>query len=344
MPSLVAGGAERIISFVSANLDKERFNSILIIVGFEKDSKFKVEGIEVKYLNESRVLSAIPKLYSNLKNLKPDLVVSSIFHLNIVSGAISIFFPKTKFIAREATILGSRQNKKPLIASLVKKCYRRFDAIICQSEDMASDLQKNYNLKTRRLVVINNPITKILPFKEKISNDGVLKLITVGRLEKVKGHLRLLRVLSKLESPFSYTIIGEGSLKDEIIVEAKKLGLYEKITFIAYTSDVLDFLLAHDLYLQGSYVEGFPNALLESCSTGTPVIAFEAPGGTKEIIENGVNGFLVKDEKEFLRKLNSKHTWISSDVRESVITKFSATEILKKYETLFAKTINPLSD
>ena len=47
---------------------------------------------------------------------------------------------------------------------------------------------------------------------------------------------------------------------------------------------IIDYLSDSDFFIQGSYVEGFPNSVLESCSVGTPVIAFNCPGGTKEII------------------------------------------------------------
>jgi glycosyltransferase involved in cell wall biosynthesis len=89
------------------------------------------------------------------------------------------------------------------------------------------------------------------------------------------------------------------------------------------------------MFLQGSYVEGFPNALLESCVVGTPVIAFNAPGGTKEIVENGINGFLVYDEGEFIEKLKGNRVWSPKEIRESVYRKFNKDKILMQYEQLF---------
>ncbi len=337
LPSLAAGGAERIISFVSSNIDKEKFNSSLIIIGFEKDAKFAVEGIPVNYLNSTRVLFAVPKLIHQLKSVKPNLVVSSIFHLNIAIAIISFFFPKTKFIAREATILGSRNNKKIFITSMIKKSYRRFHAIICQSKDMSMDLMENYDVSPEKLSIINNPITTLRDLKIKIEKNEVPKYITIGRLEKVKGHLRLLGILSKLPFPYEYTVVGEGSLKERIYEEATALGILPNINFIPFTNDVYQFLTSHDLFLQGSYVEGFPNALLESCSVGTPVIAFDVPGGTKEIIRNGVNGFLVKDEIEFLNKLMKKVDWSPQSIRNEVVNKFNSPEIIGQYESLFFK-------
>ncbi|MEQ9580645.1 MAG: glycosyltransferase, partial [Arenibacter sp.] len=114
-------------------------------------------------------------------------------------------------------------------------------------------------------------------------------------------------------------------------------GILDKIKHIPFTKDVSKYLQESDVFLQGSYVEGFPNALLESCAVGTPVIAFKAPGGIDEIIEEDVNGYIAKDEADFLIKLNligEKH-WDPAVVRDSVYKKYSKDIIIKKYQDLF---------
>ena len=96
------------------------------------------------------------------------------------------------------------------------------------------------------------------------------------------------------------------------------------------------------MFIQGSFVEGFPNALLESCAVGTPVIAYNAPGGTKEIIEDDINGYLVTSSEEFLQKLEYaliKKDWNPEKIRNSVVKKFSSKEIINKYETIFTELI-----
>ena len=76
LPTLAAGGAERVISFVAQNLNSEKYNSTLLITGFEKDAAFSVENIHVKYLEKKRVFSAIFKLIVFLKKHKPDVFLS----------------------------------------------------------------------------------------------------------------------------------------------------------------------------------------------------------------------------------------------------------------------------
>ncbi len=344
LPSLVPGGAERIISFVSQNLNPDRFHSQLLIAGFEKDSAYDIKGIKVTYLNKTRVRNAIPAMLFFLLKAKPDVVVSSIAHLNAAMALISPFFKHTKFIGREATVLSYRkkEKKKKRILyppTLIKDSYKKLDALICQSKDMAKDMAENYEVSKSKIYTINNPISNLPPLKPKTIPPKVKRFITVGRLSEVKGHLRLLTMLSKLSIPFTYTIIGDGAMKTQIFENAKSLGIFHKINHIPFTKEVNKYLAEHDLFLQGSYVEGFPNALLESCVVGTPVIAFDVPGGTKEIVEHKVNGYLVNDEKEYISYLSEEKEWEPAIIRESVYKKFNEEKIIGQYEALFESII-----
>lgn len=343
LPSLCAGGAERVMSFVSQHIDKSTFSPALIVAGFEKDNAYNVDNVDVTYLNKPRILSALPLIVKIIKKQKPNIVVSSISHVNTAMAMISPFFRNTKFIGREATVLSQRKNEKrsrkwsPFY--LLPKGFKKLDALICQSKDMAEDMASNFNIPKDKIHIINNPISNLPAVKSNSYNGSIKKFITVGRLTEVKGHLRILELLSKLKEPFNYTIIGNGNLKAEIFEKAKQLDLIDKIKHIPFTNKVNEELAKHDYFLQGSYVEGFPNALLESCVVGTPVIAFNAPGGTKEIIENGVNGYLVNNEEDYLNKIKEDYNWDAETVRASVYNKFNKQVILGQYEELFKNII-----
>ena len=97
LPSLEAGGAERILSFISQNLDQTKFNSKLLVAGFEYQTAFEINNIEVKYLNKKRILFAIPSFFIYFLKHKPKIVLSSMAHVNIVMALMSRFFFKTKF-------------------------------------------------------------------------------------------------------------------------------------------------------------------------------------------------------------------------------------------------------
>ena len=352
IPSLVAGGSERIMSFISQNIDSKKFNSKLLVAGYESETVYNVENVEVIYLNKSRILYAIPSFFLFFMKAKPDIVMSSMSYVNIAMAYLSYFFRKTKFVGREATIPSvdslvrntseNRKKKKFSLKNIFNiNFYNTLDLIVCQSNDMANDMITYHNISESKIKIINNPISNNEPL---IVNDkgqnNVMHFVTVGRLSKEKGHLRIIQLLPKLQFEFTYTIIGDGDEKENIFREAKKLGVFDKITHIPFTKNVHQFISKHDMFLQGSYVEGFPNALLESCMAGIPVIAFNVPGGTKEIIEHNVNGFLVETEKEYLDSLHKNIKWNPSDIRNSVFVKFNKERILNKYEDMFLQILN----
>ncbi|GGZ70416.1 glycosyltransferase [Algibacter mikhailovii] len=345
LPTLTAGGAQRVISFVAQNIDNKKFESTLLIIGSKKDAAYKIEKTPVIYLDKDRVLNAIPALFLFLLKHRPHIVLSSISHLNTIMGIMSLFFLKTKFIIREASVVsfmskfGSKhKNSNKLHSFLPHLSYKFINIIVCQSRDMADDFMNIYKINKNKIVIINNPITQNYPVKKETnSNTGITRYITVGRLSKEKGHKRILRILSKLKFPFHYTIIGDGPYKEEVFAAIDKYNLNEKITYIPFTSEVSKYIALNDYFLQGSYVEGFPNTALESCLVGTPVIAFNVPGGTKEIITHKENGYLAESEEYFLKCLTSSSTFIPTKISESVKFKFSKNKIIDQYETLFSK-------
>ena len=204
---------------------------------------------------------------------------------------------------------------------------------------MADDMINNHGFLSSKVEIINNPISSLPPLKNRINKSKIKRFVTVGRLSKEKGVLRIIRILSKVDFQFTYTIIGDGDEKENVFKEAKKLGIIDKITHIPFTKNVNHFISNHDLFLQGSFVEGFPNALLESCVVGTPVVAFNVPGGTKEIVEHGINGFLVENEEEYIKCLQKNVIWKPKEIRESVVKKFNKEKILRKYENMFFKIL-----
>ena len=345
LPNLLPGGAERVFSYIAQNINPSKFNVTLLVIGYSKDASYDVKNIEVVYLEKSRVLKGIPEIFNYIRKKKPHLLISAVGHLNAVIAYMSFFFPNTKIIAREVTVLSvdaeffKTKTFNPL-SFISNKHFNLFDKIICQSQDMQADIINTYNVNSNKIVVINNPITDGFKLKEILTKNNPIQYITVGRLSKEKGYDRIIKLLSKLDFPFHYTIIGNGIEKDHIFSLIEHYGLTDKITHIEFTKDVSKYLSESDFFLQGSYFEGFPNCLIESCAVGTPVIAYNVPGGTKEIIEDGVNGYLVENEEAYLEKLMDSREWNPIEVRESINIKFNKELIIKQYEDLFINTIN----
>jgi glycosyltransferase involved in cell wall biosynthesis len=117
----------------------------------------------------------------------------------------------------------------------------------------------------------------------------------VGRVESVKGCEYFLRAchLIKKEMPEArYLIVGEGPLKGEMEELARKLDVSEEVIFAGYRTDMPEIMNSIDLLLHTPLNEGLGRVLLEAMVCEKPVVAADV-GGIPEIIEHGVQGFLV---------------------------------------------------
>ena len=98
-----------------------------------------------------------------------------------------------------------------------------------------------------------------------------------------------------------------------------------------------------DVMLLSSQYEGFPNVVLESHAFGVPVIAFDCPGGTKEIIEDGVNGLLIEsgNVERLLESIVNydKRSFISSSIKNIVEEKYALSTIIGEYESHFFRIL-----
>ncbi|UZD91703.1 glycosyltransferase family 4 protein [Cognatishimia activa] len=119
------------------------------------------------------------------------------------------------------------------------------------------------------------------------------KLLFVGRLAAVKGLPILLQSMVDVEGA-SLTVIGDGPDRGDLQAQTRDLGLADRVDFVGYKSqdDVAEALKNHDIFVLPSFAEGVPVVLMEAMATERPVITTQI-AGIPELVENGVDGFLV---------------------------------------------------
>jgi glycosyltransferase involved in cell wall biosynthesis len=127
----------------------------------------------------------------------------------------------------------------------------------------------------------------------------------VGRLHEQKGHKFLLRAFAKLNNCSRLAIVGDGELRNELVLLADELQISDRVLFLGACSNVYEFLSAIDVFVLPSLWEGQPIALVEALTVGKLCIA-SAVDGIPEIIEHGVNGYLVNPRgvKELTKIMN----------------------------------------
>ena len=302
IPSLECGGSEKYVSLLCNNINTDKFDITLAVLN-NSDPFYNISNpaIETIDLGIKRVRGSLFAIRRTVLQKKPDIIFSISNHLNLYLAIYRWLFPKKiKFIARESSIVSSnnrRTNSPKIYGWLIKKFYHRIDHIICQSHYMQQDLIKNFNIAPGKTTVIYNAVEEINGNKP-VNTSGIYKFITVARLSEEKGIDRLIRSVAQLTEPFQYHIIGEGNKRASLQELIGQLNLGDKVFLTGKKTNPYAGMENTDLMLMGSYYEGFPNVLLEAGALGIPVVAFDAPGGTREIITEGENGLLVSDGNE----------------------------------------------
>lgn len=93
----------------------------------------------------------------------------------------------------------------------------------------------------------------------------------VGRFNSQKNHSFLIEIFAeilKIKPESVLLLVGDGELKDKIILKAEKLGISQNIIFTGVRSDVSEILSAMDVFVFPSFFEGMPNTVIEAQATG----------------------------------------------------------------------------
>jgi glycosyltransferase involved in cell wall biosynthesis len=232
---------------------------------------------------------------------------------------------------------------------LIRRLYPSFDGIICQSQKMADDFDKNYKIAPKKLTIINNPIDTEgvlrLASRAKVApKKAAFRFVSVGRLSSEKGLDKALRILATLDNrDFDYHIIGEGSERMRLETLAETLGISANVTFQGVQKNPFSWIASADFLLLPSQFEGFPNVLLEAGAVGTPCIAFSCGGVSEEIIVNDVNGITVPDGDDTAFKAailrGCSKNFDPDVIQELTKSRFGVAKIVQTYEATFLNII-----
>lgn len=187
-----------------------------------------------------------------------------------------------------------------------KACLRRYDRVICVSDDLYEECRR-VKVPEDRCVVIPNAIdvdeyTRTMSqtaARIKLGLPAERMLIgAVGRLSDEKGFDRLIRAVDRIVktgTDVGLIIIGEGNQRGELEALISNLGLHDRVQLPGHRTDVIDLYQAMDVFALSSLREGLPNVVLEAMALETPVVATRI-AGVPSLIEDGRTGRLVEPD------------------------------------------------
>ena len=116
--------------------------------------------------------------------------------------------------------------------------------------------------------------------------------LTVGRLSDQKAQSRLIRAFAGVAKNAELAIAGEGPALESLVNLAVQLSVRDRVHFLGLRTDTEVLMRAADAFVLSSSWEGLPLVLMEAAATRIPIVTTDV-GGCREIVKDGVNGFLV---------------------------------------------------
>ncbi|MGD2141857.1 MAG: N-acetyl-alpha-D-glucosaminyl L-malate synthase BshA [Candidatus Bathyarchaeota archaeon] len=245
----------------------------------------------------------------------------------------------------DVTILGSDSSYLPVNTHTIEKA----DAVTAVSRFMAKEAQERLGIQQRIHVIPNfvdeeafapNPVGE-----ERIRNGRDIVVTHISNLRPVKRVHDLvyaMAIVTKEVPEAKLVLIGDGPDRHSIEVLVKRLKLSNNILLTGFRSDVAHLLGCSDVVVLCSETESAPLTLLEGMSSGLPVIATKV-GGIPEIVQDGVNGFLVPPKNpeaiaERLLELNSDSSLrsrLGNVARETILERYTAEKVVGQYLKIY---------
>lgn len=292
------GGAERTVAYLSNYIVNNGADVDIVLFGdrgfYYLDDKIKIHHISQAYKSKNILhrLIMILKRFKKFKNYirinKPDIVFCMLYKLMIYA------LPHKKRVSIIISERGNPHYLKSHFRKVIRKIlFKKADGIVFQTERA-----KNFyrDIIKDKGIVIPNAIGNEYVYKVPIIEKRVNKIVSVGRLFKVKDYPTLLKAFKQISDKhqdYELVIYGQGPEDKELKEFSQDLGIGEKVFFMGAQPDALLKIADSKCYVLSSISEGMPNSLMEAMAIGLPCVSTDCPNGPAELIEDGVNGLLV---------------------------------------------------
>ncbi len=296
--SVLVGGAQKVfLSTINELLIKD-VQIHLLLPDKSMDSFILSKFVKIYYVDFSSY-SCFFVIYKILKENNFDIINTYLPKSSLIISFVNIFFR----IPIYCTLLNEITHVK---LSFFEKIYYpwvyKFLTKICNGFIVNSYYNKNniiniLNLNPDFVKVIYSGIdskffNSNLHFSENPLKNNKFIIGYVGRLSQEKGPIYLLQALTKLNDiNYECIIVGDGPLLEDLKCFTKINNLNDKVTFTGYQQDPINFMSMMDVVVVPSLNETFGITIIESFALMKIVVASNI-GGIKEIVKNGINGFL----------------------------------------------------
>lgn len=339
LPHLGGGGAEMNAVRVATALSRLAYEvSFVVIRGGGSYTSQLPKNVDVHVLDSGLFGSSTLGLIRSIRPLKkyllqkqPDILCPVMYRPS--AAALFAFkgldAPPKLVLNIQNSYKAKYLDRRGVLAQLEHKLIKsRFpDAchVIALSKGVSEELASNIPQLEGNISIVHNAgftrdLIGVAPQVAIQKPEGEKLVVACGRLVEQKGYRYLLRALAQLDKSINahLWILGEGPLKAELVQLAQSLGISDRVSFLGFRNNPRDYMAVADVFVLSSLWEGFGNVIIEAMSVGAPIVSTDCNHGPGEIINDGVDGLLVKcaDQNDLARALSK--VLCDSDLRKEL--------------------------
>ncbi len=311
VPSLSAGGAERMAVNLCRGLDRSAWQPTLVTFTSEnefadelpRDVPHVVLG-KASRLDNVRLIWRLARL---LRERRPRLVFSRLHFAATIAllarGLSGHAIPLVAAVDTAPSISLQHERCGQVRKAFTRLFFPQIDRLIPVSARVEADLMHGFGIPAEQCTVLPNSVdlgrieTLMAEEPEHAWFSAPEPVIaSVGRLTRAKNYPLLLRAFADVRAsrPARLVIVGKGEEEGRLIALADELGVRADVAFIGHQANPFKFVRAATLFVLSSDWEGFGNVVIEAMACGTPVVSTRYGEGAEEIITNGADGLLVR--------------------------------------------------
>ncbi len=303
--NLETGGAERVAAALAAHWAGTTGVEVALVTLDESPGFFTLPDGVARYAlgvsGESHTLlqsfvhnlRRVRALRRTIKRCQAETIVSFMTTTNVLTVLASLGISCR-------TVLSERTWPPAIPLSKVwswlrRVSYGRASHLVVATQRTADWVVTEVGVAASDVTVIANPVTWPLPAVEPrlAAPDGAY-VLAVGRLGPEKGFDKLLDAFARIRErhpAWRLVIVGDGPLRARLQAASRANDV--PLDLPGRVGNLADWYRAAAMLVLTSDFEGFPNVLVEAMSHGCPVVSFDCAVGPREIIRDGIDGFLV---------------------------------------------------
>ncbi len=300
--NLEKGGAQRVMLNMCHALSE--YHSIDIIPLRDSEIGYSIHHLNVIKCDTPIIKNRFIRFIHQRNRIKQiieknsyDVIISFLPEANFINTSIKTHAKKIINVRNDPKV-----EYRGIYHLFMRYFYPKADVCIVQTKI----IQSYFTPYCSRVEIIPNPVSKIE--LKPISKKPIV--LNVGRLVPQKNQALLIRAFKEFHHNYpNYEchIYGQGPLRGELQELIHELNCEDCIKIYEPSDQIFERMQEAEIFVLSSNYEGYPNVLLEAMACGCASISTDcASGGPRDIIQNEVNGLLikVKDKNELIHALN----------------------------------------